>query len=78
MQKNVNNESIPVQFTAQEIKVITLFAKQFESDEVAQQLNLSRGTVENYRRRIQKKIGAKNVVGIVLYALFTGIIKVEK
>jgi DNA-binding CsgD family transcriptional regulator len=80
MQKKYCNmkEFKTVEFTAQEIKVIRLLSKQFESDEVARIMNLSRATVENYRRRIQKKIGAKNVVGIVLYAYYSEIIKVER
>jgi DNA-binding CsgD family transcriptional regulator len=38
-------------------------------------MRLKRGTIENYRRRIQKKIGARNVVGIAIYAFFSGLIK---
>ena len=38
-------------------------------------MHLAPGTVENYRRRIQKKVGVKNVVGIAIYALLSGLLK---
>ena len=36
-------------------------------------MQLSTGTIGNYKSRIQKKIGAKNAVGIAMYALLNGL-----
>jgi DNA-binding NarL/FixJ family response regulator len=67
-----------IQFTFQEIKVIKLICEQLSNKEIASQLKLSTRTVEDYRRNIQEKIGAKNVVGTVLYAVFNNLVKEDE
>lgn len=57
------------QFSPQEISVIKLICKQLTNKEIAAILKLHLRTVEDYRHRIQEKMGSKNVVGVVLYAL---------
>ncbi len=66
-----------VHFTLQEIKVINLICKQDTTKEIADKLGLSIRTVENYRHNIQEKIGAKNMVGIAMYALLHDVVKME-
>lgn len=63
-------------FTAQELKILKLICKQMTAKEIADKIGLSFRTVEDYRRKIQKKIGAKNVVGIAIYAVKANLIKV--
>lgn len=65
-----------IEFSPKEIKVIKLICKQYTSKEMAEVMNLSFRTVEDYRNRIQKKIKAKNAVGIALYAVKNGIVKI--
>jgi len=62
-----------INFSLQEIKVIKLICEQLTSKEIAQALQLAVRTVEDYRHQIQEKIGARNVVGIALYAIVNGI-----
>ena len=64
-----------VQLTSKELLIIQLICKQLTSDEIAVTLRLSPGTIENYKRKIQKKVGAKNVVGIAIYAWANGLIE---
>ena len=59
----------PPRFTARELQVIELICKELTNKEVANALSLSIRTVESYKENIQEKIGAKNVVGIAVYAM---------
>jgi DNA-binding NarL/FixJ family response regulator len=58
-----------VEFTQRELEVIRLICDQFMNKEIADELKVSIRTVESYRNSILEKIGAKNSVGIVLYAI---------
>jgi DNA-binding NarL/FixJ family response regulator len=72
-----SREKIPekVYFAPHELNVIRLICKQLSTKEISVKLNLSARTVEDYRYHIQEKIGAKNMVGVALYAIFHGIVK---
>jgi len=63
------------ELTAQEVRIVKLICKQLTSKEIAEQVGLSFRTVEEYRGNIEKKIGAKNSVGIAIYALKQGIVR---
>ena len=63
------------ELSAQELRIVKLICKQLTSKEIAEQVGLSYRTVEEYRGNIEKKIGAKNSVGIAIYALKQGIIR---
>lgn len=54
--------------TAREIEIIELIGKEMSSIEIAEKLFLSPATVEKHRHNIIKKLGVKNVIGIVKYA----------
>jgi DNA-binding CsgD family transcriptional regulator len=58
-----------IHLTTQEVTIVRLICKQFTAKEIADKMGLSYRTVEGYRLEIQKKIGAKNLVGISLYAV---------
>jgi DNA-binding CsgD family transcriptional regulator len=62
-------------FTSREKEIIQLLYEEFTSSEVGDKLYISKRTVEEHRKNIQKKTGAKNVVGIIKYALKNMIIK---
>jgi DNA-binding NarL/FixJ family response regulator len=64
-----------IEFTPQELRVIKLICKQLTAREIADKIGLSFRTVEGYRENILRKIGAKNSVGIALFAVKHGIIK---
>jgi DNA-binding CsgD family transcriptional regulator len=42
------------------------------NQEIADELFLSKRTVEGHRQRILEKIGAKNTAGLVVYAIANG------
>lgn len=61
---NVNGE-----LSNREIEVLKLICLEHTNQEIAEQLFLSKRTVESHRQRILEKVGAKNTVGLVVYAI---------
>ncbi|WP_312769607.1 response regulator transcription factor [Epilithonimonas sp.] len=59
--------------TNREIDVVKLICQEKTNHEIADILFLSPRTVESHRQRILDKIGAKNTVGIVIYAVINNI-----
>ena len=64
--------------TQREREVLELICKEMTNKEIAEQLHLSPRTVESYRKNMLEKIGARNTVGLVLYAIKHGIIQLEE
>ncbi len=60
--------------TPQEIRVLELVCQQESNEEIARQMSLSVLTIKRHRQNIKDKIGAKNTVGFVLYAIKSGIV----
>lgn len=56
-------------FSNRELEVIKLICKEYTNQEIADKLFLSKRTVETHRQRILERIGAKNTVGLVVYAV---------
>ncbi|NME71595.1 response regulator transcription factor [Flammeovirga aprica] len=61
---NANDE-----LSEREIEVVKLICKENTNQEIADKLFLSKRTIENHRQRILDKVGAKNTVGLVVYAI---------
>lgn len=55
--------------SARELEVIRLIAQEYSSQEIAERLFISPGTVENHRHNILQKLGVKNSIGIIKYAI---------
>ena len=56
-------------FTPRETDIIKLVCKQYTDKEIASLLRLSIRTVESHRENIQEKVGARNSIGVVIYAI---------
>lgn len=56
-------------FTSREKDIIRLVCEQYTNKEIATKLGLSVRTVESHREKIQEKMGAKNSVGVAIYAI---------
>jgi DNA-binding NarL/FixJ family response regulator len=67
--------SVPI--TGRELEIIQLICAQKSNKEIADQLGLSPRTVESHREHIIRKIGARNVTGIVLYAIKHQLIRMD-
>ena len=59
-----------------EIAILQLICKEYTNPEIAKALKRNRRTIDGYRETIKKKTKAKNVVGMVVYAIQNGIFKV--
>lgn len=58
-----------VELTKRELEIVRLVAQELSTAEIADRLFISTGTVETHRANVMKKLGAKNAIGIVKYAL---------
>lgn len=56
-------------FTERENDVLKLLCQELTTKEIADKLSLSPRTVEGYRKIMQEKIGARNTVGLVIFAM---------
>jgi len=65
-----------VDFNEREIEVLRLVCQEYSNQEIADKICLSVRTVEGYRARLFEKTKSKNLVGLVIFAIKTGIISV--
>jgi DNA-binding NarL/FixJ family response regulator len=56
-------------FTDRESDVLKLLCQELTNKEIAEKLFLSPRTVEGYRKNMLEKIGARNTVGLVIFAM---------
>lgn len=63
-----------VNLSGREIEIIKLIAEEHSTNVIAEKLFLSPATVETHRHNILKKLGIKNVVGLVKFAIKNGLI----
>ena len=57
------------EFTEREIEVLRLLCEQYTAQEIADKLFISRRTVEGHKDNLFAKTGARNLAGLVIYAL---------
>jgi DNA-binding NarL/FixJ family response regulator len=60
--------------TEAEINVLRLLAREFTSQEIADELGISARTVEAHRRNMMTKTGKKNIAGLMMYGIENGLI----
>ena len=58
-----------ITLTKREIDVITLIAKEYTTQEIADKLCLSKHTIESYRKNLISKLGVRNLAGLTKYAI---------
>lgn len=66
------------ELSEREKDVVKLICQELTNNEIGEKLFISPRTVESHRQRILEKIGAKNTVGIVIYAIVNNIYPLEK
>jgi DNA-binding NarL/FixJ family response regulator len=60
-----------------EREILSFVAEGKSSREIAESLTISSKTVDTYRSRLMRKINAKNVAGVIRFAIQNGIIQLE-
>jgi DNA-binding NarL/FixJ family response regulator len=63
------NKKIIRKLSGREIDVLKLICEEHTNQVIGDKLFISKRTVEGHRQRILEKIGAKNTVGLVVYAM---------
>jgi len=61
-----------------DIELLKLICQEKTASEIAEELALSKRTVDNYRNRLLQKTRSKNITGLVLFAVRAGIISVSE
>lgn len=61
--------------TPRELQVVKLIAEGYTSDEIAQQLYISRKTVDRHRSNLLEKLGMRNVAEVTRYAIRRGLLE---
>ena len=62
-------------FNENELVILELICSEMTTQEIADKLFKSRRTIESARTLMMNKVGARNVVGLVMYAIQNGIVK---
>ena len=65
----MNDKAILSSLTQRELEILRLLVAEKSSSQIASELYISIGTVENHRYNLFKKLGVSNVVGAVKFAL---------
>jgi DNA-binding NarL/FixJ family response regulator len=65
-----------IELSPREIDVIKLICQEFTTKEIAALLKLNIKTIEKYREKLLQKTGAKNLAGLVMFAVSRGIVMV--
>lgn len=67
--KSEENSNGPVKFSQREEEVLKLICQGFTNLEIGNMLFISQRTVDGHRANLLSKVGAKNTVGLVTYAI---------
>jgi len=70
-----NKKNKTFKLTDREQEVLKLIAEEFTTQEIADQLSLSRHTIESYRKTLFSKLNARNLAGLAKHAMRLGLIK---
>lgn len=65
----------PAALTSREREILALIAEGFSNMEIGDQLHISHRTVDTHRTNLMKKIGVRNIAGLIRYAFRHGILK---
>lgn len=68
----------PVHLSVREQEVITLIAEGMTNANIAERLFISPHTVNTHRKNIMQKLGVKNTASIVMYAVKSNLVNVNK
>ena len=75
--KSHSRPKIKLQLSKKEEKIMQLICQEYSNKEIAIRLSITSRSVESTRERILAKIGAKNMAGIVVYAIKNGIFNLD-
>ena len=65
-------------FTEREMDIVRLTLKEYSGTQIAYELSISPKTVEKHKRNLMEKIGSKNFIGVIMYALLHDFLSVNE
>jgi len=65
---------VNVRLTEREITIVQFIAQQCTARQIGEKLTLSENTIRNHKVRIMRKLGVKNISGLVKYAVENGLL----
>ena len=74
--KSTDNYKKSVYFNEKEIQLINYLCEEFNSDEIAKTMFLSKKTIDGLRLKIKNELNVRNSIGIVKYAIKNGLYKI--
>jgi DNA-binding NarL/FixJ family response regulator len=63
-----------IKLSEREVEIIQLICKEFTNEEIGKRVFLSPRTIEGIRQRLILKVGARNVIGLIVFAASKGLI----
>lgn len=69
MNPKKKSTEIPIKLTKREIEVIKLIGVEYTSPEISEKLFITEATVNTHRRNLISKLGVRNSLGLVRYAV---------
>ncbi len=73
IQKNILQESAKEELTPSEKQFLQLLCRQLSYQQIAVEMFLSTSTMDDYRKRLSKKLGVKGKAGLIVYAMQHGL-----
>lgn len=70
-----NKSEVMQELSRREMEILSLICQEYSSHEIAEKLFISKATVDVHRKNILQKTGARNLVGLIRFAIQTGIVK---
>ena len=70
-----NEQSLMESLSKREKEVLKLIAEEFTTQEIADQLFLSKHTIESYRKNLISKLEVSNLAGLTKYAIKLGLLE---
>ena len=75
--ETVQSDDVPERLTDRERQVLSLIVEGHTNKSIAEKLYLSPKTVDNHRRNIMRKLGRHDIIGLVKYAITSGLVDPE-
>jgi len=63
-------------FNEKELQLINYLCEEYNSDEIAKTMFLSKKTIDGLRLKIKNELNVRNSIGIVKYAIQNGLYKI--
>jgi DNA-binding NarL/FixJ family response regulator len=74
--KSTDNYKKSVYFNEKELQLINYLCEEFNSDEIAKTMFLSKKTIDGLRLKIKNELNVRNSIGIVKYAIKNGLYRI--